>query len=106
MSRVLAVISAAACLLVCASCATGGHPSPLPTVATTNLPPATGPTEPTGVPTCGSPGGPQVWAEDVSATGRVLWRTALTTQSQTSADVVQPLVAGEMAVFADSTTVY
>jgi outer membrane protein assembly factor BamB len=106
MPRILAVISAITCILVCASCTTGSHSSPLPPVSTTNLPAPTSPVEPSGVPTCGSPSGPQAWAEDVSAGGRVLWRTALTTESQVDGYVVQPVTASGIVVFADNTSVY
>src|SRR5450755_2881455 len=106
MPRILAVIPAIACVLACASCTAGSHSSPLPVTSTTNLPTATRPVEPSGFPTCGSTSGPQAWAEDVSAAGRVLWRTALTTQSQEVGSVVQPVAASGIAIFADDTSVY
>jgi outer membrane protein assembly factor BamB len=106
MPRIPAVISAIACVLACTSCTSGSHSSQLPVISTTNLPAATSPVEPSGFPTCGSTSGPQAWAEDVNAAGRVLWRTALTTQSQEIGSVVQPVVASGIAIFADDTSVY
>jgi hypothetical protein len=106
MPRIQAVTSAIACVLARASCTAGSHSSHLPVISTTNLPTATRPVKPSGLPTCGSTSGPQAWAEDVSAAGRVLWRTALTTQSQEVGSVVQPVAASGIAVFADDTSVY
>lgn len=106
MPRILGVISVLACVLACASCTAGSHSSHLPVIPATNLPTAARPVEPSGLPTCGSTSGPQAWAEDVSAAGRVVWRTALTTQSQQVGSVVQPVAASGMAIFADDTSVY
>ena len=106
MPRVLTVISVVVCVLACASCTAGSHSSSLPVVSTTNLSAPASQVVPSGVPTCGSRSGPQAWAEEVSAAGRVLWQTVLTTESQVDGYVVQPVTASGIAVFADNTSVY
>ena len=106
MLRTLATIVAAACVIASASCTASTSSGRLPVTATTALPPP---------PTSGGPGGQvmpicgptttQVWAEDVSATGRVLWRTSLSTKQDYGLPL-QPVTASGIAVFASSASVY
>jgi outer membrane protein assembly factor BamB len=106
MPRTLATIVVVACVIASASCTASTSSGRLPVIATTALPPP--PTsDGTGgqlMPTCG-PTTTQVWAEDVSATGRVLWRTGLSTKQDYGLPV-QPVSASGIAVFASSASVY
>jgi outer membrane protein assembly factor BamB len=106
MPRTLAMIVVVACVIASASCTASTSSGGLPVIATTALPPppTSGGSAGKVAPACG-PTTTQVWAEDVSATGRVLWRTGLSTE-QDDGLPIQPVTASGIAVFASGARVY
>jgi hypothetical protein len=84
--------------------------SPARTGAPRTGPPATrAPVSARGIPavsSCGPPPARYAWAVDVSRTGRILWRTPLTTTDNSLSPAVPPVPVGPVAVFAQDGIVH